>query len=256
MSSSNSQTAAFTPGGYRYIPAVFQYSGGVAAEPGFAIERVTFRKALPLAQGFREAERLIKAAGRPLTAFCACELRSPAQFTSDGFRAFNRHYVGTLEAWGIFKNEVNPVARSNVCPETSPHTAGPAEPCFHAISFTVKQSRPPSFVVAGSGEVPEGTGIYGDNIIARGDISPAGLRAKARAVLTEMERRLGLLGFAWSETTAVQAYTVHDVHPFLADEIVRRGAARNGLTWHYCRPPVLELEYEMDCRSVDTERVV
>ena len=76
------------------------------------------------------------------------------------------------------------------------------------------------------------------------------------AVLTEMERRLGMLGFAWADTTAVQAYTVHDIHPFLADELVRRGAARPGLTWHYCRPPVVDLEYEMDCRGVSVERVV
>ena len=257
MPSSKPPTATFTPGGYRYIPAVFQYSGGVAAEPGMAIERVTFAKAIPLAQGFREVERIIKAAGRPLAAFCACELRSPAQFTSEGFRAFNRHYVGTLEAWGIFKNDVNPVARSNVCPEINAQSAGGvAEPCFHAFSFTVKESRAPSFVVAGSGEVPEGTGIYGDNIVARGDLSPAGLRRKAQAVLTEMERRLGLLGFAWDDTTAVQAYSIHDIHPFLADEIVLRGAARNGLTWHYCRPPVVDLEYEMDCRGVGVERVL
>lgn len=29
----------FQEGGYRYIKAVFQYSGGVAALPGFEIER-------------------------------------------------------------------------------------------------------------------------------------------------------------------------------------------------------------------------
>ena len=29
----------FQPGGYRFIEHAFQYSGGVAAEPGFAIER-------------------------------------------------------------------------------------------------------------------------------------------------------------------------------------------------------------------------
>ncbi len=35
----------------------------------------------------------LKAAGRPLTAFAACELRSPAPFTEGGFRAFNETYV-------------------------------------------------------------------------------------------------------------------------------------------------------------------
>ena len=36
--------------------------------------------------------------GRSPTAFCACELRSPAQFTDAGFVAFNRHYVERLAA--------------------------------------------------------------------------------------------------------------------------------------------------------------
>jgi hypothetical protein len=71
-----------------------------------------------------------------------------------------------------------------------------------------------------------------------------------------MESRLADLGFGWADATATQVYTVHDLHPFLADEIVRRGAADAGLTWHYCRPPVVELEYEMDCRGVALERTV
>jgi hypothetical protein len=49
---------------------------------------------------------------------------------------------------------------------------------------------------------------------------------------------------------------VHDCHPFLADEIVRRGAAKAGLTSHFCRPPVVGLEYEMDCRGVHAEKVI
>ena len=53
---------------------------------------------------------------------------------------------------------------------------------------------------------------------------------------------------------AVQVYTAHDLYPFLEDEIARRGAARHGLIWHYARPPVEGLEYEMDCRSVPVER--
>jgi hypothetical protein len=63
-------------------------------------------------------------------------------------------------------------------------------------------------------------------------------------------------GFTWAQTTASQLYTVHDPHPFLASEIVRRGAARCGLTWYFARPPVVDLEYEMDCRGIAVERVV
>ena len=63
-------------------------------------------------------------------------------------------------------------------------------------------------------------------------------------------------GLTWADTTGTQVYTVHDLHPFLGDEIVQRGAARSGLTWHYARPPVRQLEYEMDCRGVSDERVI
>ena len=37
---------------------------------------------------------------------------------------------------------------------------------------------------------------------------------------------------------------------------LRRGATAHGLTWHFARPPVRDLEYEMDCRAVAGERVV
>jgi hypothetical protein len=247
--------SVFAAGNYRYIPSVFQYSGGVAAEPGYAIERVVLRSAVPLAEGFARIERYLVERGRPLTSFCACELRSPAPFTESGFRAFNEVYVGTLARWGIFdpSARTNPVARSNVCPEID----APGEPSFHAFSFTVPAGDAGgSFVVSGSGEAPEGKGQYGDFIVARGDVSAAGMRRKAQSVLGEMERRLGLLGFAWRDTTAVQVYTVHDMHPFMAEEIVRRGAARMGLIWHFARPPVVELEYEMDCRSTPVERAI
>jgi hypothetical protein len=62
--------------------------------------------------------------------------------------------------------------------------------------------------------------------------------------------------FAWQDTTAAQAYTIHDFHPVIVDELVRHGAARSGLTWHFARPPVADLEYEMDCRRVLREVVI
>jgi hypothetical protein len=248
-------TEVFAPGGYRFIPAVFQYSGGVAAEAGFRIERVRFRNPLPLARGFERVAEIITARGRPLSAFCACELRSPAPFTDDGFRAFNELYAGTLEKWGIYdgKNRINPVARSNVCPEI----AAPAEPSFYAFAFTERaEAALPSFVIAGSGEAREGGAVYRERTVRYGEVSADAMREKARYVLGEMQRRLELLGFRWADTSASQVYTVHNLYPFLADEIVARGAARFGLTWHYCRPPVRGLEYEMDCRAVAAEHFV
>nr|WP_314073771.1 hypothetical protein [uncultured Roseococcus sp.] len=239
--------------GFRYVPGVYQYSAGVAAEPGFRIERVRFAEPVPMAAGFARIAEALAAAGRPKTAFCACELRSPAPFTEQGFADFNKIYGGVLTEWGIFLDGANPIARSNVCPEVDP----PSEPGFHAFCYTVPdEGAAPSFVVAGSGESTEGKGNYRDHTVALGDLSPEGLRKKARFVLGEMERRMTALGFGWRDATGVQAYTVHDLHPFLADEIVARGAGRHGLTWQFCRPPVQDLEFEMDCRSVSVERVL
>jgi hypothetical protein len=239
--------------GYCYIPGPFQYSAGVAALPGYAVERVRFANPVPLADGFDRIEALLRGAGLPLTAFCACELRSPAPFTDAGFIAFNREYVGTLERWGIFANDRNPVARSNVCPELDP----PSRPSFHAFCYvTPAPAAGHSFVIAGSGEAQEGTGSYRDKTIRYGETTADAITEKGRHVLGVMEARMAALGGNWNSTTAVQVYTVHDLYPFLGTEIVARGAARHGLTWHFCRPPVIGLEYEMDCRGVATERVL
>jgi hypothetical protein len=245
--------ADFASGNYRFIPGVFQYSGGAAANDGYEIQRVRFRTPVRLAEGFERIERIITEAGRPLTSFCACELRSPAPFTEQGFRAFNEIYVVTLRKWGLFDGKVNPVARSNVCPEIAP----PPEPSFHAFSFTVKSpGAAKSFVISGSGEAREGGASYRERTVRLGEQSADAMREKARFVLGELERRLGILGFGWADTTATQAYTVYDLYPFFANEIVRRGAAPAGLTWHFDRPPVQELDFEMDCRGVAIERVV
>src|SRR5713226_2264166 len=188
----------FSAGGYRFIPGVFQYSGGVAALPGHAIERVRFRVPVPLEQGFERIERLITRTGRPLTSFCACELRSPGQFTEQGFRAFNEAYVVTLGKWGVYDGKVNPVARSNVCPEIDP----PAEPGFHAFSFTVPAAAgaAPSFVISGCAEARAIDASYRERIIRFGETSPDAMREKAHAVLEAITRRLELFGVGWRDT--------------------------------------------------------
>lgn len=246
------KTVEAANGGYRFMPGVSQYSAGVAALPGFTLERVRFTKPVPLRQGFERIAQILKNAGRPLSAFAACELRSPAPFTEGGFVKFNEEYTGTLKAWGLIPDGVNPVARSNVCPKIDP----PSEPGFYAFTYTVPAAgAPPSFVVAGSGEAPEGKPNYRDHAIRLGDTSPAAMHEKAKWVLGEMERRMSAFGGDWSQVTATQLYTVHDIYPFIESELGSRGIFRQGLTWHLNRPPVQDLEYEMDCRRVYTERV-
>jgi hypothetical protein len=241
----------FPQGGYRFLRGVFQYSAGVVAAPGFEIVRVRLMEEVALEDGFARIANHLREEGRPLTAFCACELRSPAPFTDAGFRAFNERYVARLGAWGLLERGDNPVARSNVCPEIAP----PAAPCLHAFCFTVAASAPATFVVSGSGEAREGGALYKDRTVRYGETSPGAMREKAGFVVGEMERRLAALGCDWRATTATQVYTVHDLKPFLADVILERGAARAGFVWHYCRPPVAGLEFEMDCRGVRREVV-
>jgi hypothetical protein len=241
----------FAAGNYRFLPYAFQYSGGSAADPGFAVERARFKQPLPLADGFAAIEAYLARLGRRPTALCACELRSPGQFTEQGFIDFNRHYVQQLARWGIFKDEINPVARTNVCPEIGP----PSTPSFYAFSYTVP-GEGGGFVAAGSGETRPGPGGYGERIVRPGDTSPEGLREKTRAVIAAMEGRLKGLGFGWDDVTATQLYTVYDPHPFLANELVRRGLMPAGLTWHFARPPVQGLEVEIDLRGVAREVVI
>jgi hypothetical protein len=244
------EVIVFEPGGYRYIKGVFQYSGGVAAEPGFAIERIQFAKPLPLLEGFAAAEQHLASIGRPATAFCACELRSPEPFSEQGFIDFNRQYVQTLERWGIYKEGVNPVARTNVCPEYDK----PAGPSLHAFSYTApSDAAKGGFIVAGSGEAREGGATYHERIVRLGDLSPDALREKADFVLAEMESRLTALGFSWSDAVSTQAYTVHDVCAYVAERIAGNGAS-TGLAWHWCRPPIVDIEFEMDVRGETATR--
>ena len=243
-----------TAGGYRYIPHAFQYSGGVEALQGYRIERVELARPLPLAAGFAWIENYLGKLGAPLTGFCACELRSPAQFTNQGFIDFNRHYTQTLMRWGVMKNaEDNPVARSNVIPLLHK----PTEPSFYAFSFARQAAgESGSFVIAGSGEASDAPVPYAKRTVRYGETSHGAMREKAVFVLARMEERMAALGKTWADTTATQVYTVHDLHSYLADDIVQRGAAQHGLLWHYARPPVEGLEFEVDCRSVPVEHHV
>lgn len=246
-----SEVVSFQPGGYRYLRAGFQFSSGVAAEPGFEIERARFLAPLPIAEGFAAVEAHLRAVGRPSTAFAACELRSAEPFSEQGFQDFNRLYVQTLERWGIYRDERNPVARTNVCPEHGK----PKAPVLYAFSYTVPaRSQRGSFIIAGGAEVRGGAAgsSYAERTVRSGESSPDAMREKVRFVAALMEQRLAALGFSWKDAVSTQAYTVHDIGP-LVGELAARGACAGGLTWHYARPPVTGLEFEMDVRGAARE---
>lgn len=244
-------SVVFGPGGYRYLPAVFQYSAGVAAEPGFELERARFLKPLPIREAFSAIEAHLAAIGRPTTAFAQCELRSPAPFTDQGFIEFNKLYVTTLERWGIYKDGVNPVARTNVCPMYRP----PTEVSLLAFTYTVPAAgaRRATFALSGGGDARSGSEPYRERIVRLGDTSTEGLREKLLFVVDEMERRLKALGFGWADAVSTQAYTVQNIGHLVGPELARRGAMEGGLVWYYVRPPVIGLDYEMDVRGAARE---
>jgi hypothetical protein len=239
----------FPDGGYAFLEGVFPYSQGVVALPDFVIERASFAQPLPIAEGFRRISKFLAVQNRPKTALCAVELRSPRPFSFEGFAEFNKGYVSVLEKWELYRNGKNPVARSNVAPDPG----APAEPCFHAFCYTVPSNLDGSFVVAGSGEWPEG-GKFPEDIVARGDFSPIGMKRKCDWVLDTMEYRMKRLGTGWKHATVTQVYTVHDIHTLVPR--IQHRIQPSTITRHFCRPPITELEFEMDVRGVSVERVL
>ena len=239
-------------GDYRFLPGIAPYSCGVVSKPGFEIAHVTLHRPIAYAQGFEVIEAHLAAGERPKAALCGIELRSPAPFSFRGFGEFNAEYARILEGWGLFVDGVNPVARTNVAPAVAP----PTEPALYGFSYSrpCEPLLPPTFVVAGAGELPEGV-LEAEGIFRAGDTSPGGIAAKARFVMDLMEDRLRRLGGDWPEVTAIDVYTIHPIEPLLSEITWEgpEGAAAHGIRWFYSRPPIVEIEYEMDLRGVRTE---
>ena len=238
-------------GNYSFLKGIAPYSAGVVAHSGFEIVHVRLSRYRPLREGFDAIQAHLKSVGRPLQAMCGMELRSPKPFTFTGFTEFNAGYIDVLKKWEILLDAMNPVARTNVAPEVNP----PREPSLYGFSYTLpSKSTRKTFVVAGAGELPEGS-LDPHDVVRRGETSAAAVREKARYVMGLMEGRLSGLGLGWSDVTVSEIYTVHNIAPFLEEELLKRmgeGGA-HGLTWHYSRPPIESIEYEMDLRGCSTE---
>jgi hypothetical protein len=241
-------------GNYLFLRGIAPYSAGVVAAPGFEVVHVRLARSIPLRAGFEAADAHLKTAGRPRQALCGMELRSPKPFSFTGFNQFNAGYIDVLKKWDILFDGMNPVARTNIAPEVNP----PAEPSLYGFSYTVpSKARRKTFVVAGAGELPEGS-LEPKDVVRRGDTSPAAIQEKAHFVMGLMEGRLRGLMVGWSDVTVSEIYTVHDIRPFVEQELLKRleeGGA-HGLTWHYSRPPIETIEYEMDLRGCATELVI
>lgn len=246
------QLVEIAAGGYRCLPGIAPYSCGVVSSPGFEIIHVTFQQPLPVREGFDCVATFLASEGRPKSALCAVSLRSPQPYRFAGFAEFNAEYAAILNSWGVFQGSLNPVARTNVAPVVSP----PSEPVLYGFGFTrpCSTTHAATFVVAGAGELPEGV-LERGAIIALGDTSSNGIAAKAEFVARLIENRLNGLGVGWRVVSKVNVYTAHSLNSPWPDWISRRVPllGLHGVCWHFSRPPIEEIEFEMDVRGTRTE---
>ncbi|MEI7923350.1 MAG: RidA family protein [Planctomycetota bacterium] len=236
-------------GNYRFLPGIAPYSCGVVAMPGHEVVHVIFSEPLGYRAGFEKIEGFLDSQDRPRASLCSIELRSPKPFSFQGFGELNAEYAKILKSWGLFVDGVNPVARTNVSPE---FLANP-EVVIHGFAYTrpTEQHAKRTFVVAGGGELPDGF-LDAESIVERGNLTPEGLRLKSEFVMNLMESRLFGLGGTWADVTSTNVYTIHGMDQIVPGVIAAKAgpAMLQGIRWFYTRPPIVEIEFEMDLRGV------
>ncbi len=242
------------PGAYDFLEGIEPYSSGMVAREGFEVVHVTLDKLLPWRDGFGRVEEYLRDAGLGREALCGVELRSQEAFSMEGFSEFNKDYRKLLEKWGLMVDGKNPVARTNV----APFDHAPDEVSLFAFSHTTPNTDigRPTFVVAGGGEV-RGS-LCEENIVRLGETDADAMAEKAAWVMDIMENRLTGLGVGWDQMTATDVYTVHPLRDIVEGVLLPRmgAAALKGMTWHYSRPPIVDIEFEMDLRGVAREVVI
>ena len=240
-------------GGYDFLSGIAPYSSGVVAREGFEIVHVTLGEMLPWRAGFERIDEYLTANGLGREALCGVELRSPEPFSMEGFGDFNGGYRALLEEWGLMVDGQNPVARTNV----APFADAPGEVCLHAFSHTAPcADGRQTFVVAGGGEV--NGGLRNENIVRFEETNAEAMAKKAAFVMDLMELRLRGLAADWTGVTVTNVYTVHPLRDIVESVMLPRmgAAALKGLTWHFSRPPIVDIEFEMDLRGVRREVVI
>ena len=243
-----------TRGGYEFLPAIAPYSSGVIAVPDFEIVHAVLKKPLPWHTGLLAVREYLEKSELSRFNLCGVELRCPTPHAMSGFIAFNRDYRVLLEEWDMLVDGENPLARTNVSPVVAP----PKETVLHGFSYSAPSKlKETTFVVAGGGELPH-RDLDDQHIVRFGETSEDALMEKSRCVVEIMKTRLHQLGANEHMLSTIDVYTAHPVHRILNDVIIPgiTTAARIGVHWYYTRPPVQNIEFEMDMRGVRTEVVV
>ena len=243
----DSQLAHCTAGGYAFLPNGSPYSEGVVAGPGHRIDDTVFESPVPLERGFQRIDELLATVGRPASALCGIELRSPAPGTFGQFEEFNGWYLELLRGRGLLVDGVNPVARTNVVP-----SAPPDEPSIAGFSYTVpSQTSMATFVVAGAAEL-RGGALTDEAAVRPGEDSADALEEKATHVVATMKDRLRRLGVDSIAVPTVRVYTRSPLRPAIRDIVLAAFplAHAHGIVYHHASPPVTGLRFEMDVRGV------
>lgn len=235
-------------GNYRFLagPASLPFCAGVAADPGFEIVRAVLRRPVPYRRAFDLIDAHLAAAGRPVAALCALELRCARPYTRETFGAFNADYAERLRQRGLFIDGRGSTARTNVAPAAHP----PAEQSIYAFAYTVPSAdAATTFVLSGA---PEAAAVR------PGETSAEAMRAKSADVLATLGQRLAELGAGWDDATAIGAYAVHDLGPAIQLDVssIVGPASVHGVVWYHAFPPVDDMALEWDARGVRRESVL
>ncbi len=240
-------------GHYHFLTGIDPYSCGVIAKPGFEIVHVRLVKPVPWRDGFHRVDGFLRRHGRQRVDLCAMELRCPQPHTMESFIAFNSEYCSVLKEWGLYVDGLNPLARTNVAPLRE----APSETMLFAFSYTRPNPtiRRQTLIIAGAGELGDGGKLDADGIVRRGETTPDALHEKSRFVLDVMLERLKGIGASEDAPLTIDVYTTHPIHSIATEALLSALPAANlgGVHWYLARPPVVDIEFEMDLRSVEEQ---
>jgi len=88
-----------------------------------------------------------------------------------------------------------------------------------------------------------------------GETTPDAMREKAEFVMASIQGTLDALGAKWEDVTNVNLYTAYVEGGYLDEAVFARigPAARYGVHWMYSKPPIQEIEFELDARGTSEE---
>lgn len=240
-------------GNFSYLPGSGIYCRGAVADKGYTLAHATLRNPTPLAAGFKAIQQHLDGVGRPMQALCGLELRIAQPLTFDGFGALSADYIKLLNKYNLRDGDNATSTRTNVAIERA--DLAPKAPSIYGFTYTIPGARSgnrKSFIGSGIGEL---NGGGRKDIIQLGKTSPKAMAIKAKWVMDAINVQLERLSVKWTDVSQTTVYTVHTIDAYVEDVILggMGPAARYGFHWMYTRPPIVELEFEVDVRGASQE---